>query len=74
MSDTGETKRLIVESGDACIVIRKSGEINLAIDTTEPMTQTTLLAIGLATAAENADWCERVIKRTREKIDMEGIR
>lgn len=69
-----ETRKLIVGSKDACIILREDGEVHIACDITEPMQNTTLLAIGLAHAAENAEWAAKLIARTREKIDKEGIR
>jgi len=68
-----ETRKIIVGPKDSCIVLREDGEVHIACDITEPMPPTTLLALGLAHAAENADWAAKLIARTREKIDKEGI-
>lgn len=62
------SKKLVLSDGDAVLVVRADGTIQLAVPSDEPARAPTIIVIGLALALENEGWRRALIERTKQRM------
>ena len=60
--------KVVLAPGDACLVVRKSGDLLLAYPEGDTEGEPTLIVMGLAKALDNEAWVRGLVERVKATL------